>query len=156
MKHIQMLGWFVPVRLAAVGAARWRGATSPQPDRVRSGRGRLPHSPLPLCARATVTHPPAPPPTRAPLPPRPVPAPVAQAECPTCRCRPSDIEASWDTRQEWASSPGGGGAASSCTAQLGGAAHARAAQHYAHLLQEARWATTPPDAVAALAALATP
>ncbi|PSC74279.1 Flavin-containing monooxygenase FMO GS-OX-like 3 [Micractinium conductrix] len=80
----------------------------------------------------------------------------AQAECPTCRCRPSDIEASWDTRQEWASSPGGGGAASSCTAQLGGAAHARAAQHYAHLLQEARWATTPPDAVAALAALATP
>jgi hypothetical protein len=81
----------------------------------------------------------------------------AQEGCPRCPCRPADIAGSWDTRLEWAAPihPGmgivaGGGASLS----PGSAAHARAAQHYAHLLRDARWACTPPERACSLLATA--
>jgi hypothetical protein len=65
----------------------------------------------------------------------------ARRPCPACACRPADVAAAWDTRQEWAV-----GAAAMSPGLCAGAAHARASRHYAHLLQEAHWACTSPDA----------
>lgn len=60
-------------------------------------------------------------------------------ECrePSCRCRPADIYAGWDTRQEWAAAPArsdsSGSTVAGCT--LHPQTYARAVRHYAHLLQ---------------------
>lgn len=55
----------------------------------------------------------------------------------SCRCRPADIYAGWDTRQEWAAAPArsdsSGSTVAGCT--LHPQTYARAVRHYAHLLQ---------------------
>ncbi|KAI7844015.1 hypothetical protein COHA_002552 [Chlorella ohadii] len=74
----------------------------------------------------------------------------AQEACsePSCRCRPADIYAEWDTRHEWAATPVRTGSNGSSVAgcSLHPQAYARAVRHYAHLLQEAEWACTPVSA----------
>ncbi|KAL4422395.1 hypothetical protein ABPG75_008592 [Micractinium tetrahymenae] len=61
----------------------------------------------------------------------------AAEACPACGCRPADVEASWETRREWAAGPGG--SPGCCPFQPSSPSHVRAARHYAHLLAEARW-----------------
>ena len=55
----------------------------------------------------------------------------------SCRCRPADISAEWDTRQEGAAAPArsGSGASGVAGSSLHPPAYARAVRHYAHLLQ---------------------
>jgi hypothetical protein len=74
----------------------------------------------------------------------------AKEACPACACLPADVAASWETRQEWATPAAGaarGAWGGSTTLPPG--MQARAVQHYAHLLEQARWGCTPIPAAAA-------
>jgi hypothetical protein len=74
----------------------------------------------------------------------------AKESCPACACLPADVAASWETRQEWAAGAAGGARGGSAALPPG--MHARAVQHYAHLLEQARWGCTPTPAAGAGAA----